>query len=158
MIVFHGLKAEFVGEAVRKVLMGQCQLVFITPEVLIDNSRFCNMLLSTTYKEKLVALVIDEAHCVKTWGDKFRVAFGKIKDKQSLLPDGVHIIAVTATSTNETFHIISECLCMKSPEVIALSPAQDNILYKVQPKVSLEDLTSQKCVRRELDSPRLWFL
>ena len=42
-------------------------VVYISPESLICNPMFRNMLLSPVYKEKLVALVIDEAHCVKTW-------------------------------------------------------------------------------------------
>ena len=34
-----------------------------------------NMLLSQVYKDKIIGLVVDEAHCVKTWSDKFRTAF-----------------------------------------------------------------------------------
>lgn len=46
---------------------GQAQLVCISPESIIGNTRFWSMLLSPVYQEHLVALVVDEAHCVKTW-------------------------------------------------------------------------------------------
>ena len=68
-----GLSTEFVGEAqenrevVSKVLNGDVQIVFISPENLINNKSYRDMLLSEKYKNKLVGLIVDEAHCVKTW-------------------------------------------------------------------------------------------
>ena len=68
-----GIETEFVGEdqhdddVVKRVIRGKVQLVFISPESLITNAQYRNMLLSKVYKENLVALVVDEAHCVKTW-------------------------------------------------------------------------------------------
>ena len=69
----RGIKAEYVGEAqedaraISTVLRGEAQLLFISPESILMNIKYRNMLLSKSYKENLVALVIDEAHCVKTW-------------------------------------------------------------------------------------------
>ena len=68
-----GLNAEYVGmaqddsEVVRRVLSGDIQLLFISPESILNNKRFRFMLLSQHYKKKLVAVAVDEAHCVKTW-------------------------------------------------------------------------------------------
>ena len=68
-----GLKAEYVGVAqddsdvIHKVLSGDIQLLIISPESILNNSRFRSMLLSQHYKKKLVAVAVDEAHCVKTW-------------------------------------------------------------------------------------------
>ncbi|XP_062521790.1 uncharacterized protein LOC134196591 [Corticium candelabrum] len=65
----RGLKCEFVGEAqtddnaVGEVLTGKVQLVFISPENLLGNPTFRTMFLKKIYKDNLVALVIDEAHC-----------------------------------------------------------------------------------------------
>lgn len=79
-----GLSSEFVGgeqedpHVTRRVVKGEVQLVYITPESLIENTLYRNMLLSQSYTEKLVALVVDEAHCVKLWGDKFRRVFHKL--------------------------------------------------------------------------------
>ena len=47
------------------VILGKYQLVYISPEQLIGNPRYRTMCRSEIYIEKLVALVIDEAHCVK---------------------------------------------------------------------------------------------
>ena len=49
------------------MIQGKCQLVFISPEQLIGNPKFCTMCQSQCYTKKLVAFVIDEAHCVKKW-------------------------------------------------------------------------------------------
>ena len=71
--VLKGMTAEFIGEtqddpdAVKRVLNGSVQLVFISPESLINNQLYRNMLLSSRYKQRMVALAVDEAHCVKTW-------------------------------------------------------------------------------------------
>ena len=67
-----GISTEFIAEqseeeAVKKVLNGEIQLVYISPERLIGNAKYRAMFLSPIYKEKLVAFVVDEAHCVKTW-------------------------------------------------------------------------------------------
>ena len=64
---------EFVGEAqedldaVRRVIAGKVQLVYLSPEAILKNSVYRQMLLSEVYKKKLVAIAVDEAHCIKTW-------------------------------------------------------------------------------------------
>ena len=50
-----------------KVIEGKYQLVYISPEQLIGNPKYRSMCQSEVYVENLVALVIDEAHCVKKW-------------------------------------------------------------------------------------------
>ena len=38
------------------------------------------MLSSDIYKSRLIALVIDEVHCVQTWGSDFRVEYGNLAE------------------------------------------------------------------------------
>jgi len=67
---FHprGVSAEFLGElhtdahAITRVTRGEQQLVFVSPESILDNLELRSMLYSTIYKESLVAVVIDEAN------------------------------------------------------------------------------------------------
>ena len=143
-----GLRTEFVGEsqidaAVKeKVRRGEVQLVYITPESIIDTSIYRDMLLSPPYQDKLVALVVDEAHCVKTWGDTFRTAFSKIGTLRSLVPKKVNMLALTATATTETFYTITKRLGMDNTSLVALPPNRDNITYEVHPKLEVDELAS----------------
>lgn len=142
-----GVSTEFVGQiqtdktTVTKVINGEVQLVYITPENVIDNLVYRNMLTSEQYKKKLVALVVDEAHCIKLWGDQFRKAFSKIGNLRSLIPSNVNVMALTATATTETYQCAIQCLSMTNPALIALSPDPGNIKYSVYPAVHIEELS-----------------
>ena len=68
----RGITVEYVGEAqtdnhaVTAVMSGKVQLVYISPENILNNYRFRNMICTSEY-QKLVTLAVDEAHCIKMW-------------------------------------------------------------------------------------------
>ena len=157
----RGLQTEFVGEGQTnpqkkdKVLRGEVQLVYISPESAICNRTYRNMFLSSAYKERLVAVVVDEAHCVKTWGDEFRTAFAHIGELRSLIPSRINILALTATATSRTLNIVTQRLSMVHPTLVALPPYRDNISYTVHQKTDLDIFTTSLC--HELSCRRLAF-
>jgi ATP-dependent DNA helicase RecQ len=51
----------------QKIMEGEYQLVFFSPEAILCRRKWRKMLLTEVYQEKLVGLLIDEAHCVKKW-------------------------------------------------------------------------------------------
>ena len=64
--------AVYVGDltdedAIGEVCSGKYQLVYMSPESLLTDERWRDMLLSPVYHENLVGLIVDEAHCVKKW-------------------------------------------------------------------------------------------
>ena len=67
------LTVQFVGNAqtdervVLSVLNGEVQLVYISPESVLQNRRYRNMLSTEIYQQNLKAFIVDEAHCVKFW-------------------------------------------------------------------------------------------
>ena len=68
-----GISAEFIAEewsdveTVKGVKEGKHQLVFISPESMLANDQWREVLLSDVYQSKLVCVAIDEAHCVPKW-------------------------------------------------------------------------------------------
>ena len=114
----RGVKTDFIGDSQtdpsvrKKVLRGELELVYTTPESLINNCVYQEMLMSPVYKENLRGLVVDEAHCVKTWGDEFRTTFAEIGTLRSLVSSKVNVMALTATATTTTYHIVIERLSM----------------------------------------------
>lgn len=58
---------EAEGEVETDICSGKYQLVFMSPEALLTDDRWRDMLQSLVYQERLVAIVVDEAHCVKKW-------------------------------------------------------------------------------------------
>ena len=54
-------------EEIKEVEKGLFSIVYATPEGLLKNERWRQMLKSETYKLKLCALAVDEAHVIKQW-------------------------------------------------------------------------------------------
>ena len=101
-----------------------------------------NVTLSSIYQEKLVVLVVDEMHCVQTWGEKFRESFSCIGDLRSLIPNWVRIMALT---TRHTLACVIWCLSLYKPVIVAALPYRDNITYEITNNVNMDEFTSSIC-------------
>ena len=64
-----GIKAGYVrGPASREsIVQGEYDVIFISPESLLTNRKWREMIKNDVYRKKLIAFIVDEAHCVKTW-------------------------------------------------------------------------------------------
>ena len=67
------LSAVYVGEAsnnddkIAQIHDGNFQVVLFSPELLLTDETWRDVLQSPVYKEHLVGFIVDEAHCVKKW-------------------------------------------------------------------------------------------
>ena len=140
-----GVRGVYVGdadEATRsQIHNGEFQLVFMSPEAVLTNPEWRDMLQSPVYQENLVAFVVDEAQCVKKWGETFRREFLHLGEVRSLVDPEVRIMALTATATKTTRKCVCNTLGMKHPTVVTQSPNKQNIKYIVNTKAaSLEEM------------------
>lgn len=51
----------------RGVQEGKYELVYFTPELLIDGKRWRRVLTSSSYCSRQRGFIVDEAHCVAKW-------------------------------------------------------------------------------------------
>ena len=64
-----GVKAVYGGDQCDMELVseGHYHIVFLSPESLLMSNKWRDVLMSDVYQRNLVAVVVDEAHCVKKW-------------------------------------------------------------------------------------------
>lgn len=90
----HGLLSkDELEKRMRKVVAGECKLVYVAPERLRTES-FALVL----EKLDLSMIAIDEAHCISQWGHDFRPDYLEIGKIVARFPQA-RILALTATAT-----------------------------------------------------------
>lgn len=125
------------AEAVKQVVNGEADILYIAPESLRSNTIF------TILKNRLIErFVIDEAHCLSTWGNDFRQDYYYICEyvKELLykknFQDYIPISCFTATAKPSVIEDIenyfSDELDIKLDKYLAV-PERKNLKYKSIP-------------------------
>ena len=86
---------DAVREAVRA---GEVDVLLVSPERL-NNPDFRDTVLPALAADAGL-VVVDEAHCVSDWGHDFRPDYRRIRTLLADLPEGVPVLATTATANN----------------------------------------------------------
>jgi len=60
--------------------------------------------------ERCGLLVIDEAHCISDWGHDFRPHYRRLRDLVAALPEGIPVLATTATANQRVVADVEEQL------------------------------------------------
>jgi ATP-dependent DNA helicase RecQ len=102
-----------------EVAAGEVDVLLVSPERL-NNPGFRDQVLP-----KLTAaagmLVVDEAHCISDWGHDFRPDYRRLRTLLDELPDGVPVLATTATANARVTRDVAEQLgAGREPETLVL--------------------------------------
>ena len=138
-IALHDEQSEDILKDVEK---GRFTYVFASPEKMLSVNRWRKLLSSDEYRRFLVAIPIDEAHCISQWGLSkssnraavpFRTWYGNLGELKSLASD-VPTIVLTATASIATKKDIFKTLNLKecSCHIIERSPDRPNVRFDVQ--------------------------
>ena len=112
---------------------GMLDLVYLSPEM-ISASKQAQSAISRLHKEgKLARIVIDEAHCVSSWGHDFRPDYKALSIFKDQYPD-IPVIALTATANQQVRMDIVHNLKLKDPVFLKQSFNRTNLFYEVLPK------------------------
>jgi bloom syndrome protein len=120
-----------------KKLSGDCQLdlLYTTPETLLSDSKLISALKDLSKNGKLNRIVVDEAHCVSTWGHDFRSSYlllGTLKKTYN----NVKIMALTATATPKVKQDIIKLLELNNPYVETTSFFRNNLRLSIMGKTN----------------------
>lgn len=86
----------------------EVDILLISPERLA-NERFRAQILARI-SNRIVLLVIDEAHCISDWGHDFRPHYRLIERIIRFLPPNLRLLATTATANNRVIDDLTEVL------------------------------------------------
>ncbi len=142
------------SESIKRVENGTASLLYISPESL--RSRTIEYLL---LKRNVVRFVVDEAHCLSTWGQDFRVDYlyigdfiKSLKEKKNLDYD-IPVSCFTATAKQQVIEDIVTYFKRKlnlDLEIYKTNTTRKNLKFKVCPQKSEEEKYNK--VRDLIDS------
>ncbi len=92
----------------QELLANQIDILLISPERLANETFHFEVLGGLARRVGL--FVIDEAHCISDWGHDFRPDYRRISQLLPQLPQGLPILATTATANNRVVNDIVEQL------------------------------------------------
>jgi len=140
LISEHGDVACFLGSAQvdprveSDAINGKYRLVYLSPEKMNGGSFLERLAACNT---NLLAIAIDEAHCVSEWGHDFRPDYQRLSEIRKHLPE-VPIVALTATATPRVRNDLIRCLGLRDPLLSSTSVDRVNLKISVLPRQSAE--------------------
>ncbi|KAK9240629.1 hypothetical protein V1525DRAFT_353098 [Lipomyces kononenkoae] len=137
-----GIKAAMVssrGDAAarrntfQQLKSGDLSLLYVSPEMLTTNSQLRNVISSLYHRNSLARIVIDEAHCVSSWGHDFRPDYKQLGQFKEDFPN-VPLIALTATANERVRLDIVFNLKITGCALFTQSFNRPNLYYEVRDK------------------------
>ncbi len=99
------------AEIESRVASGDVDVLLVSPERL-NNPDFRDRVLPAL-AATCGLLVVDEAHCISDWGHDFRPDYRRIRSFLAGLPDGVPVLATTATANERVTEDVAEQLAAR---------------------------------------------
>lgn len=97
-----------------------CDVLFATPEALAGSAELRQALRALSASDRILALAVDEAHCVAEWGHDFRPAYLSLRGLREGAQQGgaclaadTPVLALTATATKDVEWQLRECLGLR---------------------------------------------
>ncbi|MGH4021541.1 MAG: RecQ family ATP-dependent DNA helicase [Pseudonocardiaceae bacterium] len=94
----------------QRVTAGEVDVLLVSPERL-NNPDFRDTVLPALTASAGM-LVVDEAHCISDWGHDFRPDYRRLRTLLTELPDGVPVLATTATANDRVVHDVADQLAL----------------------------------------------
>lgn len=114
--ITSGMRAEERERILDQVIAGRLRLLYVSPERLRDPK-----LIDVLRQVRVRQLVIDEAHCIVTWGTDFRPDYLYVYDILERMGKRPPVAALTATATQDMQATICQRLHLQNPRTVLAS-------------------------------------
>jgi ATP-dependent DNA helicase RecQ len=122
-VTINSANAEAWHEIQQSVLDGKVDVLLISPERL-NNPEFRDSVLPELTASAGL-LVVDEAHCISDWGHDFRPDYRRLRTLLAELPEGVPVLATTATANDRVVRDVADQLGLGERDTLVLRGALD---------------------------------
>jgi ATP-dependent DNA helicase RecQ len=106
-----------------EITAGEVDVLLVSPERL-TNPDFRDRVLPELTRTAGM-LVVDEAHCVSDWGHDFRPDYRRLRALIAELPEGIPVLATTATANDRVVTDVTEQLGLGSGQPLVLRGSLD---------------------------------
>jgi ATP-dependent DNA helicase RecQ len=125
----NGLPLQELRRLQQQIQQGTLRLLYLAPERLQGEA--CRQLLEDLHDQRqLVALAVDEAHCISNWGHDFRPDYRRLGQLRRLCP-GVPLVALSATAPPRVRADIIRLLSLRRPLIQVRSAQRPNLRYRM---------------------------
>lgn len=132
MISSKGTAAER-NVTFKALTSGQLDLVYLSPEMINNSGRVQKVIEKLHENEMLARVVVDEAHCVSSWGHDFRPDYKGMSFFKENFPN-IPVMALTATASEKVRLDIIHNLQMRDPVMLKQSFNRANLFYTIMNK------------------------
>ena len=121
------MSAEEREAGLKRIRAGAVRIVYVSPERLMQ-PRFRQLCM----EKPPWLIVVDEAHCVVQWGEKFRPAYTAIAEFIAGLPARPAVCALTATADAAMQRAIRDNLSLNRCKRVTMPIIRGNLVYNVR--------------------------
>lgn len=107
-VAINSTNAHEWDELLQRLAADEVDVLLVSPERL-NNPAFRENQLPALVR-RLGMLVVDEAHCISDWGHDFRPDYRRLRDLIATMPEGVPVLATTATANSRVVADVAEQL------------------------------------------------
>ncbi|KAG0013266.1 hypothetical protein BGZ82_002235 [Podila clonocystis] len=118
----------------KRIVEGEYRAVFMSPEIIFGDSPTSKLVQGLwqdeRWQKQLLAIVVDEVHCIKKWGGNFRPAYGRLGELRIWSP-GVPFVGVSATLTASELTQTKDKLFLSNVNVVRVQDVPGNIRLEI---------------------------
>ncbi|KAJ3724389.1 P-loop containing nucleoside triphosphate hydrolase protein [Lentinula raphanica] len=147
------------NEIHNRIANNEYRIIITSPDMALEHDPFRSLLSNPKLAQKTLSVIVDEAHCISQWGDKFRPIYQRLGTLRAFVPAKVPFLATSATMQPLVLAEIRKVLHINPIDSFHLNMGTDrpNIAWFVhRMKAAKSDLNALNfALRRDLASSEI---